>query len=211
MQNNRILRIVAVVAGVLAVAAIAVAVIVLVGHPAADGPGTAPSASPSDDSKRAAADRINLCGAPVASVAPAASGLLMAVHFPATATVKSAPVVGTVTMTNTGKAHLKGTTAASPAITLSQAGVTVWHSNGPMIMLAALVDLEPGASMTYQAAFTPVRCSAADDAAPSFPDSLPQASPGNYQVSAAIDFSPDVATGSSGELVTSPLSAITLN
>ena len=143
------------------------------------------------DIKRAPAEKINLCGGPLAEVAPSAYGLQFDLEFPATAPVGNGPIEGTVRLTNTSDRHVSGSTAATPAITLSQDGVVLWHSNGPMIMSLAIVDLEPGQSMTYQASFTPVRCDVADDTAESFRDDLPALPVGDYQLSALIDFSAD--------------------
>ncbi|MET0806002.1 MAG: hypothetical protein ABWX98_02720 [Lacisediminihabitans sp.] len=174
--------------------------------------GYAAPAQPPTAGKRASADRINRCGAPLAQVAPDASGLVFSVDFPATASATAASITGQVTMTNTGTQRLTGTTAASPAITLSQDGTVLWHSNGPTVMMVATVDLAPGASMTYPAAFTPVRCSADDEVAESFPSDLPPVGAGNYDVSAAIDFSRTDAAGAfvSTDLITGPVAPITL-
>lgn len=162
-------------------------------------------------SKRAPAEKINLCGGPLAEVAPSETGLVLTTKFPATSPADGAPVIGTVTLTNTGTKPLKGTTAASPAITLSQDGTVLWHSNGAMIMMAAQVDLAPGASMEYQATFTPVRCSVDDDQAESFREDLPALGAGAYQVSAAIDFlDEDGSGGAANDLVTGPRQDVTL-
>lgn len=164
------------------------------------------------DAKRAPADRINLCGGPLAEVAPNPDGLVLTTEFPASSTAGGGPIEGTVTLTNTGTQTITGTTAASPAITVSQDGVVLWHSNGPTIMLAAVVDLAPGRSMSYRAGFTPVRCGAADDLASGFPDTLPALPAGSYQVSAAIDLSREHADGSAtSELVTGPMQTVTLH
>jgi hypothetical protein len=162
--------------------------------------------------KQAPADRINLCGGALADVAPAASGLVLTPDFPASTIADGAPVTGTVTLTNTGPGRITGTTAASPAITVSSDGTVLWHSNGPMIMMAVVVDLAPGASMRYQASFTPVRCEAADDQAGGFRGDLPALPAGDYQISAAIDLSRE-ASGSGpiiSELVVGPAQTITL-
>ncbi|MBK4347467.1 hypothetical protein [Lacisediminihabitans changchengi] len=170
------------------------------------------SAAPFSGGKRAPADRINLCGGPLADVAPAASGLVLAVDFPATASASAPSITGQVTMTNTGTERLIGTTAASPAITLSQNGTVLWHSNGATVMMVAAVDLAPGASMSYPATFTPVRCSVDDDLAEAFPADLPSVGAGSYGVSAAIDFGRTDAAGTflSNDLVTGPVAPITL-
>lgn len=174
--------------------------------------GTAPTAS-SDllDSgiKRTPAERINLCTGSVAESVPSLYGLQLDVLFPATAPTGTAPIQGTVRLSNTGTTPVVGTTAATPAITLSQDGVVLWHSNGPMIASLMIVDLAPGASMQYQASFTPVRCEVDDDLAESFRPDLPAVPAGDYQLSAAIDFRPS-AQDSAIDLVTGPRSSIEL-
>jgi hypothetical protein len=171
---------------------------------------------PQDESqgsqKRAPAEKINLCGGTLAEVAPDASGLTLAVTFPADADASADSITGSVTMTNTGTTAVTGTTAPSAAITLSQGGVVLWHSNGVMIMMAALVDLAPGASMTYPASFSPVRCSTEDEA-DGFRSDLPHVAPGEYDVSAAIDLSRTDAAGAfvSNDLITGGPTGIRLN
>lgn len=163
------------------------------------------SDSASDQVKRAPAEKINLCTATLAEVAPSGSGLVMTVAFP-DAPVGSDTVQGMVTMTNTGTATVTGYTGASPAITLSQDSVVLWHSNGPVVEMAREVDLAPGASMEYGAAFTPVVCGVEDDSAESFRTDLPAAPAGQYQVSAAIDLLGDF----DADLVTGPAQTVTL-
>jgi hypothetical protein len=162
--------------------------------------------------KRAPADRINLCGGPLAEVAPAESGLVLTPQFPASASSTAGAIDGTVTLTNTGTERVTGTTAASPAITLSQHGTVLWHSNGAMIMLAVVVDLAPGESMTYRASVTPVRCGVEDDLN-GFRDDLPGVGAGDYALSAAIDLTRTDASGEfvSNDLITGPLAAIRLD
>jgi len=169
-------------------------------------------AQPPTAGKRASAERINRCGAPLAQVAPDASGLVFSVDFPATASATAARITGQVTMTNTGTERLTGSTAASPAITLSQDGTVLWHSNGPTVMMVTMIDLAPGASTTYAASFTPVRCTEEDEQAESFRADLPSVGPGRYGVSAAIDFSRTDAAGTfvSTDLITGPVAPITL-
>jgi hypothetical protein len=172
--------------------------------------GSGPWPSTDQGISRAPADRINLCGGSVAEVAPAPSGLILTPNFPASAIADGSPVTGTVTITNTGTEAIRGTTAASPAITIAAGGTVLWHSNGPMIMMAAVVDLAPGASMTYQASFTPVRCETADDLAEGFRDDLPALPAGAYRISAAIDLSREASGTSSSELITGPAQTVTL-
>jgi hypothetical protein len=167
--------------------------------------GATTDSSDASDIKRAPADRINLCGGPLADVAPSATGLVLTTQFD-DAAVGASSVDGIVTMTNEGTETVSGTTAASAAITLSQDGVVLWHSNGPMIEMAAVVDLAPGESMEYAASFVPVVCAVEDDLTESFRDDLPAAPAGSYEVSALIDLSTD----GNAELITGPPSTITL-
>jgi hypothetical protein len=153
------------------------------------------------DSKRAAAENLNHCGAPLAEVAPSATGLVLAVEF-ADATAGSESIQGTVTMTNTGTQSLTGYTATAPAITLSRDGIVLWHSPvDAMYDVARQISLAPGESVEYEGSFSPVVCNADDDTA----DDLPAAR-GVYQVSAAIEFMGEF----DAELISGPASTITL-
>jgi len=157
--------------------------------------------------KRAPAEKINLCGGALADVAPSATGLELVVNFD-DASATAASVEGTVTLTNTGDAAVSGYTGAGPTITLSQGGIVLWHSNGPSVMMARDVNLAPGESLEYTASFAPVVCGVEDDSSEfGFRDDLPSVEPGEYQLSAAIDFLSDV----DADLVTGPLATITLN
>jgi hypothetical protein len=175
----------------------------------------APSAETFESTlKRAPADRLNLCTGILTEVAPSFYGLQLDVAFPAQAPAGTDPVSGTVRLTNTSSTRVTGSTGATPAITLSQDGVVLWHSNGPTIMSLAIVDLEPGASMEYQASFTPVRCEVEDDLESSFRDGLPAVPAGEYDLSAAIDFTADASMVQPDipeiDLVSGPLSQISL-
>jgi len=161
----------------------------------------------SDAIKRAPAEKLNLCGGELSEVAPSVSGLQLDVLFPAVAATGET-VQGMVRLTNLGAATVGGSTAATPSITVSRGGLVLWHSNGPMIMSAALVDLAPGESMEYAASFEPMRCEVEDDLAESFRDALPALPAGEYQLTAAIDFSP--ADGGTLDLVTGPPAGIVL-
>lgn len=208
-----------------AVGTLAVAGIVVVSLPAllpqqaaistlSEGSGVAPEVQPFDSAKRAPADKLNLCGAPLSQPMPSLYGLQLDVAFPTTAPVGTQPIQGTVRLTNTGPEPVTGSTAASPAITLSHGGVVLWHSNGPMIDLAVTVDLAPGQSLEYPASFTPVRCDIQDDEAESFRADLPAVPAGAYDLSAAIDFLPDASMPQQStpglDLVSGPVSAIVL-
>ena len=171
--------------------------------PAQEGPATRDAARDGSAEggtvKRAPADRINLCGGALAEVAPSATGLVLTPSFP-DAAAGSGGVEGTVTLSNTGSTTVTGYSAASPAITLSQNGVVLWHSSGPTVQMIRDIALAPGESLQYTASFTPVVCSVDDDLAESLPDGLPAVQPGEYQVSAAAD----VVLEGGAELVTGP-------
>jgi hypothetical protein len=158
-----------------------------------------------DFTQLAPVEKMNLCGGPLADVAPSPSGLTITVEFP-DSPAGTAIVEGTATLTNGGSDTITGYTAASPAVTLSQNGTVIWHSNGPMIMLAVDVNLAPGESMTYPVTFTPVVCGVEDDSAESFREDLPPAPAGQYDVSAAIA----VMGESTIDTVVGPLTPVTL-
>ncbi|MET0990008.1 MAG: hypothetical protein ABWY54_05125 [Glaciihabitans sp.] len=155
---------------------------------------------------QAPVEKLNLCGGPLAEVAPSPSGLTIAVDLP-DSPAGSESIQGTATLTNNGTETVVGYTAASPALTLSQDGTVIWHSNGPMIMLAVDVDLEPGESLSYPVTMTPVVCDVVDDTGETFREDLPAAPAGQYQVGAAIT----VRGEATADTVTGPLSDITLH
>ena len=127
------------------------------------------------------------------------------IDAPADATL----IEAVVTLANNGASTVRGTTGGTPALTLSQDGLVLWHSNGPTTMIAVDVDLDPGESMQYVGSFEPVRCGAEDDADPSgFRPGLPPVGPGEYALSAAIDVS--LVDGVSPELVTGPPTTVVL-
>jgi hypothetical protein len=177
---------------------------------------TAAGAAPAEDStiKRAPAEKLNLCTSALAEVAPSPLGLQLDVTFPQSAPVGTAPVEATVLLTNTSAVPISGTTGPSPALTLSQDGIVLWHSNGAVAASAVLVNLAPGESLEYAASFVPVRCEVDDDLAESFREGLPALPPGAYELSAALDFLPDAlpTDGSTPglDLVTGPRSTIIL-
>jgi hypothetical protein len=153
-----------------------------------------------DTMLRAAADQLNLCAAPLTVVPPAADGLQLSIA-PIDAPADAVSIETIVTLVNNGSTAVRGTTPGSPSLTLSQDGVVVWHSNGPIPMIAVEVELAPGESLQYAASFQPVRCAADDDlSGEGFPPGLPQLGPGDYDISAAIDLTP--LDGSAATLVT---------
>jgi hypothetical protein len=155
--------------------------------PTRDSGSKAPTQGGAPTQGEAAVGRINLCGSQLASVPSNSSGLVLTPRFPFSAPANGEPISGTVTLTNTGTTTVTGTTAASPVITVARDGIVVWHSNGPTIMLATMVDLAPGQSLDYRASFTPVLCGAADDKPEGFPDDLPPLGAGDFQVSALLE------------------------
>jgi len=178
---------------------------------------SAPETFPGEDAGDAAdggaiepapASTLNPCGGSIATVAPSA-GLVLETRFAPSVPADGQSVDGVVTLTNTGTERITGTTAATPAITLSQDGDVLWHSNGPMIMMVVEVDLAPGDSLEYPASFTAVQCGEEDEASESFRDDLPALGAGSYELSAAIDFL--AADGSRMPTVTGPRSPITLD
>jgi hypothetical protein len=173
--------------------------------PAPDSDGGGPADAALD---RPPAEKLNLCSAPVAEVAPAENGLVLSVE-PVTASAGDHGIPTIVTMTNTGAVTVSGTTPGLPSMTLSRGDITLWHSNGPQTLIAVEVDLAPGESMQYPATFEPVRCAAEDDSAETFRADLPELGPGVYQLSAAIDFTRN--DGSFVDLVTGPAVRVTLD
>lgn len=157
---------------------------------------------------RPPAEKLNLCSAPVTDAPPAENGLVLTVE-PVTASASDRGIPTIVTMTNTGSEPVSGTTAGLPSMTLSQDGVTLWHSNGPQTMIAIPVELAPGETLQYPATFEPVRCNVEDDAAETFREDLPAVGVGLYQLSAAIDFTRN--DGSFIDLVTGPAVRVSLS
>ena len=164
--------------------------------------------------KRAPAERLNLCGAPLTEVEPSTLGLRLDVAFAESAAIGSAPVSGIVRLTNSSTVTISGSTAAAPAITVSENGLTLWHSPSPGDLTAVRVNLAPGESLDFAATFEPVLCAAEDDAAEQFRPGLPPLAAGNYELSAALDFVPDAPPEENStvglELVTGPTSPIEL-
>lgn len=149
------------------------------------------------------------CGEAPLVVPPNSWGLVVTGSFPASAPADGSPVSGTVTLTNQGTTRVVGVTPSQVVIALAHDGTTVWHSNGAVDARGRRVDLRPGESLSYPAQFTPVECTAADDRGSEFPHDLPALAPGDYTVSATIEFLPD-AESSGGTIVSGPASMITL-
>ncbi|BDZ47493.1 hypothetical protein [Naasia aerilata] len=153
-------------------------------------------------------EKVNGCGGPLAELAPVESGLVATPHFPGAAPADGGEVAGTVTLTNTGTARAVGWTGARPAVTVSENGTTVWHSNGPVIQLALEIDLDPGESMELPATLRTVRCDSVDEESEAFREGLPPLTAGTYGISAIVPFTPD--GGGAVQYAGGPLTSITL-
>ncbi|HEU0206164.1 MAG TPA: hypothetical protein VFQ74_05675 [Pseudolysinimonas sp.] len=166
--------------------------------------------SGSTATKPSPAATMNLCARPLATPAPASDGLVLTVQ-PVDAAAGAREIPVTVTLTNTGAQRVMGSLSPFPTLTLSRDGIVLWHSNGAAPSLAQQVDLAPGASTTFSSTFEPVVCGAEDDAQPSFRADLPEAGPGTYQLSAAMDVTPATTDAGGAVLVTGPTSPVTLH
>ena len=151
------------------------------------------------------ADRLNLCGDPLADAEPAANGLVLEVP-PVSAEAGEDRIPVTVTLRNTGSEWVRGVVAGSPVLTLARDGVVLWHGTAPE-GTETDVDLAPGETLDFVAAFEPRVCSPSDDTDGFDPD-LPAAGPGSYELGAALDFTDEA--GSAPVLVTSPASRVEL-
>lgn len=134
--------------------------------------------------------KVNGCGGAVAEFVPGKAGLVLDVAFPARAAIGdgSREIAGLVRIVNTSTERVVGAATAVPAVTLSQEGVTLWHTNGPSIRSVAELDLDPGESFEYVAGFLPVVCDDEDELRESFRGALPAVSAGGFEVSAVIGF-----------------------
>lgn len=152
-------------------------------------------------------EQVNRCGAPV-TTPPAAGAGPLTVTVTAPAAVEpgaSAPAVATVT--NTSDAAVSGRIRLAPALTVTEAGVTVWHTSGEADPLSRSIELAPGASIELTGSFEARRCGESDDRLAALPADLPALSPGSYEVSAIVVFT-DVAHGAAIDYLVSPLAAV---
>lgn len=164
------------------------------------------AAPPADRGAAPQTEPVNPCGGALAT-ATADPGISLTAVFPAEARPDDAEVSGEVVLTNTGDKRLTGSTPSVVTVTLSRDGTVYWHTSGVMVMSVTVIDLAPGESVRYPAAFTPARC--ADEATlESTPaERLPDLEPGVYQISAAIRFVPEAGDP---RLVVGPPTDITL-
>ncbi|MEO8527764.1 MAG: hypothetical protein ABI435_01665, partial [Pseudolysinimonas sp.] len=118
--------------------------------------GAAPLADDPEPERAKSAQALNLCAAPPVVLDAASNGLVLDVA-PVAASATADSIEATVTLRNAGTEHLQGTTGIMPALTFFSDGGVLWHSNGMTSMIAVPIDLEPGETHTYTAAFEPLR------------------------------------------------------
>ena len=158
---------------------------------------------------RPPAEKLNLCSAPVAEVAPAENGLVLTVE-PVTASAGDHGIPTIVTMTNTGSAPVSGTTGR-PARDDAVAG----RRHALAQQRPADHDRDPGRARARRVAAVPghVRAGALQRRGRHRRDvprrTCPRSAPGLYQLSAAIDFTRN--DGSFIDLVTGPAVRVSLN
>jgi hypothetical protein len=168
---------------------------------AADQSATDPSATMPSGAPTGAADTVNPCGGTLAAETDY-PGLSLTTEFAAEASIAAGAVEGTVILTNTGDEPVRATSPAVAPVTLSQDGRVLWHTSGPMILSLAEIALQPGQSHSWPATFTPVECEDEAELLDADPATLPQVTPGLYQLSAAIDLT--FEDGSTLQFVGSP-------
>jgi len=168
------------------------------------------------DSRSAAT--INACGGTLGQVPVNDAGLTVSLDFPRVATLSGNAIAGTVTVTNTGDSAVVGTAGTNAVVALSKNNTVLWYTNEPIINTALNEPsrFEPGATRSYKASFWPVTCSPGDSATvrdangrayvEAFGRGLPTVTPGDYDLSAFVDFD----TNSDVDILGSPLTTITL-
>lgn len=150
---------------------------------------------------------INLCGAPATTPPDAGAGPLTVTVTPPPAVEAGASARVVVTVANTSDAAVSGLVRLAPALTVTEAGVTVWHTSGEPDPLSRSIELAPGASIELTGGFEARRCDEGDDRLAALPADLPALSPGAYGVGAIVVFT-DVAHGAAIEYLVSPLAAV---
>lgn len=162
----------------------------------APGGGTASGGAETDGATR--------CGFPPPGLTPTPNGLVLTVKFPGS-TAPGQRVTGIATLTNTGPRRVSGA-SGPPIIALSRSGIVIWHNNTSDPVPLRMIDLKPGASVTYDVAIVPLDCGPKDDPSGEVRDGLPAAPSGSYSVSASITVT--VAGGS--EQVAGPATNFTI-
>lgn len=149
----------------------------------------------------------NRCGStPVTPADVPDLGLVLEVDFPARATAGADSIVGTVRVTNTGSEPIEGAVSATPAITVSSDGRTVWHTSGVEDTGTLDLALDPGESREYGAVLRPLSCTIDDEARAleGFDAGLAPLPPGEYAVSAVLDITLDDDSAGRAPLVSEP-------
>jgi hypothetical protein len=126
------------------------------------------------------------CGDSVAGWVSTDAPLAMTASFPARAPAGGAEMLrGTVTVTNRSDSHLSGTGAAQPDVTLARDGKVVALPLG-LRLVAAVIELAPGAGQSFEAVASLRPCDAGADR-------QARLRPGSYQVFASQRFDIDPA------------------
>ena len=171
--------------------------------------GTADGTADGTGTRLMAPEQVNRCGAAVATPTDAAtSPLAVAVSAPATPVPPGSEARVTVTLTNNGSDTVRGDVADTPALTVAETGIAVWHSSPGAELPPSPITLAPGESTTLEAALLAQRCAASDDLGDGLPAELPPLLPGEYAVGAVVSFT-DAADGTITYLV-SPLAPFTV-
>lgn len=137
---------------------------------------------------RAPVSRVNLCEGELTQLDTPESGL--AIALPATvAEAGPEPVDIVVTLVNTSDTELRGSVIGTAALTVSEDGMVVWHSNGPSADASErrAFTLAPGESTTFPAQVELVRCAIEDDEGDEFRSELPPLEPGDYTLTALLE------------------------
>lgn len=158
-----------------------------------------------DTIKRGGADTLNVCGAPLAEVEPSRYGLELTVEAPPVVSPAASLVNGVARLTNTSTEPVDGFIATGPTLTMSFGNVVVAQGAPFYVRGDGAVSLQPGESVEYTVQLDLMSCSA---------DGVQLLSPGDYELSAAVDFTPaELAPDEPviADLVTGPLTSLTLN
>lgn len=135
-------------------------------------------------------ETMNRCGAPVMPPPDAAAApLTVSIVPPAAPVAPGAAASVEVSVTNTSSEVVTGDLSVAPAVTVAEAGITVWHSSGTSDLGASAVSLAPGESTTLVGELRASRCTADDDAGTGLPGDLPPLAPGGYAMGAVIAYS----------------------
>jgi hypothetical protein len=161
-----------------------------------------------EDLRLIAPQTLNACGAPLAPATDASTMPLTAAVEPTTRSVPSgSESTVEVLVTNEGATAVEGVLSA-PAITVSEAGTTVWHprlGDEPAGSDPVTVSLAPGESVALTGAFTAASCAVGGEESLGTSELEPLAA-GSYGLSAAIAFTP--SAGTPGGIIVSPAASV---